>query len=66
MKTFFKNIFLKNKPESSKRFFGAVGFIAATLVICIYQQQMINELLYTSAALMGMGILDETFNKKQS
>lgn len=64
MITFLKNLFLKNKPESSKRFFGAVGFIAATLVICIFKQNLIDQLLYTSAALMGMGILDETFNKK--
>ena len=64
MKTFFKNIFLKDKPESSKRFFGAVGFVAATIVICIFKQDLIDQLLYTSAALMGMGILDETFNKK--
>ena len=65
MKTFLKNIFLKNKPESSKRFFGAVGFVAATFVICIFKQDLIDQLLYTSAALMGMGILDNLKNKEQ-
>ena len=59
MGNFFKNIFLKDKPESSKRFFGAIGFIAATAVICVFQQQMVDELLYTSAALLGLGILDK-------
>ena len=58
MKAFIKNIFLKNRPESSKRFFGGIGMVACIFVICIWQQIYIRELLYTCAALLGLGIAD--------
>lgn len=58
MKTFIKNIFLKDKPESSKRIFGAIGFICSIIFIAIWERDLTNELLYTSAALLGLGILD--------
>ncbi len=57
------NIFRKDQPESSKRFFGGIGFIAGVLVICIFQQDFIRELLYTSATLLGIGITDSLINK---
>ena len=63
MKEFFKNIFLKDKPESSKRFFGAVGFVAATLVICVYQQDFTDQLLYTSAIMIIGGTFDTLISK---
>lgn len=59
MKSFFKNIFLKDQPESSKRFFGGVGMVACTFVICVFKQEYLRELLYTSASLLGLGILDK-------
>jgi hypothetical protein len=55
----FKNFFLKSTDESSKRLNGTIGYLAATLVICIFKQEFIPELLYTSAALLGLGILDK-------
>jgi len=59
MKTFIKNIFLKDKPESSKRFFGGIGIVACIISICFFKQEYLRELLYTSSALLGLGILDK-------
>ena len=40
-------------PLSSKRFFGGIGFLAAIVFIAIWQHDLINELLYVSASLIG-------------
>ena len=58
MKEFIKNIFLKSTDESSKRVFGAIGFICAIFFIALFDHKLIAELMYTSAALLGLGILD--------
>ena len=63
MKTFLLNLIRKDQPESMKRFCGSVGFFAAAMVICIWQQDYIRELLYTSAGLVGAGIVDSLINK---
>ena len=63
MKTFFLNLIRKDKPESSKRFFGGIILIAAAIVICIFKQEYIRELLYTGAGLLGLGILDKISTK---
>lgn len=64
MKKFFLNLIQKDTPESSKRFCGMVGFMAAATVICVFKQQFLCELLYTSAGLMGLGIFDKIGGKK--
>lgn len=55
---FLRNILSKDSPESSKRLFGAIGFLSSIVFIAIWQHEMINELLYVSSALIGLGILD--------
>lgn len=55
---FLRNILSKDSPESSKRLFGAIGFLLSIVFIAIWQHEMINELLYVSSALIGLGILD--------
>jgi hypothetical protein len=62
MKEFFKNIFLKDKSESSKRVFGGLGMFACIVVICIFKQEFLRELLYVSAGLLGLGLLDKMKN----
>ena len=56
---FFQNIFRKDSAESSKRFFGGIGMAACIVTICIYKQEYLQELLYTSAALLGLGMFDK-------
>lgn len=59
---FITNIFSSNSDVSSKRVFGALGFVCSIIFIGIWKRDMISELMLTSAALLGLGILDR-FNK---
>lgn len=58
--SFIKASLTKDSPESSKRLFGSIGFISAIVMITIWQHDLISELLFTSAGLIGLGILDKT------
>ena len=60
---FIKNVFSAESPTSSKRFFGSIGFICAIVFIAIWAHNLIDELLYISAALIGLGILDRWLKK---
>lgn len=51
---FIRDLFIKDKPTSSKRFFGAIGFITVMIFIALWDHELINELMYTSAALIGL------------
>lgn len=59
---FLKNIYSSDKPESSKRFFGSIGFIVS-IVYVGFNPAHLNTLIYVSGALLGLGILDKTINK---
>ena len=63
MKQFFINLISKDSPESSKRFFGGIGFIACVVVICGWKQDLILPLLYTCATMIIGGVLDTLINK---
>ena len=60
MKEFIKNIFTSGTPESSKRIFGGIGFLCAIVFIAIWKRDLTAELLYVSAALLG---LETIFNR---
>ena len=55
---YIKQFFLKSSDESSKRLNGTIAFLAVTFVICVFRQEYLRELLYTCAALLGLGIAD--------
>ena len=65
MKKFPKEIFTdQNGKFSSKRVFGAIGFLAATVAICIWvDTESIRFLLITSAALIGLGVTENMLPK---
>lgn len=54
MLDFIRNVFKSDSPESSKRFFGAIGFLSAIFFIAFFDRTLITELLYTSSALIGL------------
>ncbi len=60
---FLANALKQGENESSKRLFGAIGFVCSIFFIAIWGRQFINELLYVSAALLGLGILDKLTKK---
>lgn len=59
MKQFIKDMLSGNSDVSSKRVMGVTGYLACIVVICVWKQDMLSQLLYTSAALIGLGILDK-------
>ena len=65
MKAFIRGLFMSDRPESSKRFFGAIGFLCAIVFIAIWDKTLINELMYTSAALLGLDAVVGAINKKK-
>lgn len=61
---FVANALRSNTDESSKRLFGAIGFICSIVFIAIWSHSLFQELLYTSAALLGLETLTNIFKKK--
>ena len=61
---FIANSLKAEKPESSKRLFGAIGFICAIVFIAIWQHDLIETLLFVSATLLGLETVANIFRKK--
>lgn len=70
MKAFFKfmqGVYSSGSPESSKRFFGSIGWLNAIIIIYIWRHDLTETLLYVSAALIGLELIFkgiELFKKK--
>jgi hypothetical protein len=52
--SFLKEIHLSDSNVSSKRFYGGITYLMASYTILCCQRGLTNELLYTSAALIGL------------
>ena len=61
---FLQAIYQSDKPESSKRFFGSIGFLSAIVFIALWQRGLINELMYVSVALVGFDTIMQKFKTK--
>ena len=66
MKEFIRGIFTSGTPESSKRVFGALGFICAIIFIAIWKRELIETLLIVSASLLGLESLTGIFKKQNN
>lgn len=53
-----------NTDESSKRLFGGIGFICAIVFMAIWTHDLFQELLYVSAALLGLESITNMFKRK--
>jgi hypothetical protein len=62
--SFVANSLRSSSSESSKRLFGAIGFITAIIYIAVWDHNLIEALLYVSAALLGLGSITSVFKKK--
>lgn len=49
---------------SSKRLYGGIGFLCSVVFIAIWQHELINELLYVSASMIGLETVTRMFGKK--
>ena len=64
MKEFIKGIFESDQPQSSKRVFGAIGFLTAIIFIAIWQHDLIQTLLLVSCGLLGLETFASMFKSK--
>ena len=61
--SFIANSLRSTAPESSKRLFGALGFVVSMVYIAVWEHSLIETLLYVSAALLGLEAVTGIFNK---
>ena len=54
MLKFIGGIFSSGTPESAKRVFGAIGFIASIIMIWMYDHTLIQYLLTLCVAMLGL------------
>ena len=64
MKKFIKELFSSSDGISSKRIFGAIGYISAIVFIGIWMHDMTEILLITSASLLGLETITNIFRPK--
>lgn len=64
MKKFIVDMLSSEGNVSSKRVLGAIGFISAIVFIGIWQHDLINLLLITSASLVGLQTITDIFKPK--
>ena len=65
--SFVANSLRSDASESSKRLFGAVGFMASIIFIGIWahgSDGLLNELMYVSVMLLGLETVTTLFKKK--
>ena len=62
-----QGVYSSGSPESSKRFFGSIGWLSAIVIIYIWRIDLTETLLYVSASLIGLEVILkglELFKKK--
>jgi hypothetical protein len=64
MKKILKDIFSSSDGISSKRVFGAIGFIFSIIYIGIWQRELTDLLLVTSASMIGLETITNIFLPK--
>ena len=52
--SFLKGVHSENGEPSSKRWYGGISYLAVTVRIVGWQPDLVNELLYVSASLIGL------------
>jgi hypothetical protein len=62
--SFIKGMLSNGTPESSKRFFGAIGFLCAIIFIALWKRDLIEVLLFTSASMIGLSAITDIFKAK--
>lgn len=56
---FMANLYRADKPESNKRFWGSVGYVASGVFIAVWQHDLISQYMYLSASLIiGDKVID--------
>ena len=64
MKKFILDMLSNNNSVSSKRVLGVIGFVCSIIFIAIWQHDLFDLLLLTSASLVGLETVANVFKKK--
>lgn len=62
---FLKSLFESDKPQSSKRFFGAIGFICFIVFVAVWDHSLIDTLGFISVSLIGLDTITTAFKPKK-
>lgn len=65
MKKFILDMLSNSTGVSSKRVLGLIGYLAAIVFIALWQHDLIDLLLVTSASLVGLETVTQIFTPKQ-
>lgn len=64
--SFLKNIHSSGSPESSKRFYGGIGFMCSIIMIWTninIKNELVETLMFVSAGMIGLETLTNLFRK---
>ena len=64
MNKFIKDMLSNSEGVSSKRVLGLVGYVCAIIIIFIWQRNLTDLLLITSASLVGLETVTNIFKPK--
>lgn len=65
MNKFLKDMFSSGDSVSAKRVFGGIGFVCSIVFIAIWNRELIDMLLITSASLIGLQTVTDIFKPKR-
>lgn len=51
---------------SAKRVYGGIGFLACVIAIVIFKRDLLSELLYTSATMIGLDTIRQIAKQNKS
>lgn len=65
MKEFIKQMLSGNSDVSSKRTMGVIGYLTGLVFVGVFDHDLISTVLYVSAGLLGLGVLDKLSQTKK-
>ena len=60
---YLRSIHSSKTPDSSKRFYGGVGFVCVIVFVGLFRHDLVGELMITCAGLLGLGGVLEILKK---
>jgi hypothetical protein len=65
MKDMIRKIISADTPESSKRFFGGIGFVVFLVYVGVFDHTLIDTLGYLSVSLLGFTSIEKIYGLKK-
>lgn len=65
MKQFIRDMLSGGSDVSSKRVMGVIGYLTGLVFVGVFDHELISTVIYVSAGLLGLGILDKLSQTKK-